>query len=129
MFRYPKAGTSRPTLTPFSVQVAFYAKEKSFYFTRIVSGRIVEADLILQSKKFNISRTLSDDKYVVVLCAGDYAYALLFRNKELADDFNEMVKKDLDGRITCSSDRITPDLIAQIDTAPMFINHIPYLRN
>lgn len=95
----------------------WYEDPRTFSFVHIRHVRDQEAVFVVQSKTFNVSPRLDNNKYV--LCAFDVEYhyfILLFDNETNARNFHDAVKHDLEGDINCSSDWLTrdPELLAVI---------------
>lgn len=105
----------------------WFENPRTFSFIRIINSRGHEADLIVQSKNFNISSRVGEDKYV--LCSNyvrEYSFILLFADKTNADNFYAAVERDLDRTIICSDVWITSELLQVIDLPEFPALPLPY---
>lgn len=89
---------------------------KTFNFVHAGQTQAHEADLILQSRTFDIS-PLGDNIYV--LCTSDIdhyrVFILIFPDATNAVNFHSAVLRDVDGSMNCSHNWLPPELLQAIN--------------
>lgn len=75
--------------------------------------------LVVQSKKFNISEKVGENRNVFVLCSANivtHRFILLFRSSSYATNFRKSVVRHTDHQLPCPADWLLPEILPKIES-------------